>query len=216
MGVGSVQNFFGRTGLHELLHHLASEVARVLDLAVQLAVGKRAGAAFAELHIALRVELAFAPQAPGIFGSLAHGFAAFQNNWLEAHLRQHQRGKNAAGPKAHHHGTFVASGGPIARGVGGRLPCHVGRGLDMRVGGVLVQQLCFLRRVGQGHIDDVDHLQLGFARIKAALENLPLLHVLGRDAQRAANFIEQRCGGQGRWRGLVGGIEGGVEGKLEF
>ena len=48
------QDFLGRAGLHELGQHLAVEMARVLDPAVELAVGKGAGAAFAELDVAIR------------------------------------------------------------------------------------------------------------------------------------------------------------------
>ena len=55
------QYFFGRAEIHKLLHHLATQMARVLDLAVELAVGKRARAAFAELHIALGFEHRLAP-----------------------------------------------------------------------------------------------------------------------------------------------------------
>ena len=45
---------------------LRREVARIADLAPELAVGEGAGAAFAELHVRLRVEDAAPPQAPGV------------------------------------------------------------------------------------------------------------------------------------------------------
>ncbi|HPQ97732.1 MAG TPA: hypothetical protein PLN94_19310, partial [Thiolinea sp.] len=51
--VGHIQDFFGRTGLDELVHHLAAQVARVFDLAVELAVAEGASAAFTKLHILL-------------------------------------------------------------------------------------------------------------------------------------------------------------------
>ena len=50
-------------------------VVRILDLAVQLAVGEGAGAAFTELDVGLGVEHALAPQAPGILGALAYFLA---------------------------------------------------------------------------------------------------------------------------------------------
>jgi hypothetical protein len=78
---------------------------RILDLAVELAVGKGAGAALAELHVRLRVELALAPQAPGVLGAFAHRLAALQDQRPKAHLRQQQAGEEAAGPGADHHGT---------------------------------------------------------------------------------------------------------------
>jgi hypothetical protein len=43
-----------RARAHELAHHLPTEVARVLDLAVELAVREQSRAAFAELHVRLR------------------------------------------------------------------------------------------------------------------------------------------------------------------
>ena len=91
------EDLLGRAGLHEFGQHLASVVLRILDLAVQLAVRKRAGAAFAELHVRLRVEHALAPQAEGVHRAFAHRLAAFEDDRAEAHLRQQQAGEQAAG-----------------------------------------------------------------------------------------------------------------------
>jgi hypothetical protein len=55
-------------------------VARVADLAPELAVAEGAGAAFAELHVRLGVQHFLAPQAPGVLGALAHGLAALQHD----------------------------------------------------------------------------------------------------------------------------------------
>src|SRR5580704_17473194 len=41
MRLGGGQDFFRRTGLHEFGQNLAAEKTRILDLAVELAVGKR-------------------------------------------------------------------------------------------------------------------------------------------------------------------------------
>ena len=82
-------------------------MARVFDLAVELAVREGAGAALAKLHIAFGVECFLAPQTPGVFGALTHGAAAFNDDGLEAHLRQAQGCKNTARAKAHHYGAFT-------------------------------------------------------------------------------------------------------------
>uniref|UniRef100_A0A1I7ZAM4 TetR_C_1 domain-containing protein n=1 Tax=Steinernema glaseri TaxID=37863 RepID=A0A1I7ZAM4_9BILA len=78
------QDLVRRTGLDELVQHLTAVMLRVLDLAVQLAVGEGAGTAFAKLHVGLGVEYALAPQAPGVLGALAHLLAAFEDDRLEA------------------------------------------------------------------------------------------------------------------------------------
>ena len=82
MGLG--EDFFRRAGLHEFGQHLAAQMARVLDLAVELAVGERAGAAFAELHVRFRIEHRSPPQAPGVLGALAHHLAALQDDGPKA------------------------------------------------------------------------------------------------------------------------------------
>jgi hypothetical protein len=161
-----VEDFGRRAGLHELFHHLAAEKARVLDLAVELAVGERARAAFAELHVRLGVEHALAPQAPGVAGALAHGLAALEHDGLEAHLREHQRREDAAGAEADDHRPARAFGR-----VGRRRVAHVGRGLDVRVARMLGEQCGFELRVGQLHVADVDREQVHLACIEAALED---------------------------------------------
>ena len=87
VGLAHPLDFFRRTCLDEFGQHLAREVARVTDLAPQLAIRKRSCAALAELHVRFRVEHALAPQAPGVFRALAHGFAAFQHHGAKTHLR---------------------------------------------------------------------------------------------------------------------------------
>jgi hypothetical protein len=67
--LGDVENLFRSTGLDEFGQHLAAVMVRVLDLAVELAVRERAGAAFAELHVRFRIEHRLAPQAPGVLGA---------------------------------------------------------------------------------------------------------------------------------------------------
>ena len=74
--------------LHKFGEYFAAQMPWIFDLAVELAVGKRTRAALAILHVRFGIEHRFAPQAPGIFGAFAHDFAALQNDWFEAHLRQ--------------------------------------------------------------------------------------------------------------------------------
>ena len=61
MGMGLGENVFRRARLHEFVQHFAAQMAGILDLAVELAVGESARAAFAELHIGFRGENVFAP-----------------------------------------------------------------------------------------------------------------------------------------------------------
>src|SRR5450830_247914 len=61
MRFADVEDFLRRAGLDELVQDLAAVVVRVLDLAVELAVGEGPGAAFAKLHVGLGVEHAFTP-----------------------------------------------------------------------------------------------------------------------------------------------------------
>src|SRR6185503_8983195 len=77
--LGHIENFGRRAGFDEFREDFAPQETRVFHLAVELAVGERAGAAFAELDIGFGVQHRFAPQAPGVPGALAHGFAAFED-----------------------------------------------------------------------------------------------------------------------------------------
>src|SRR5687768_3067031 len=70
-----VEDLGRRAGLDQLGEHLAPYVARIPDLAVELAVGKGAGPAFAELNVGFRIEHRLAPQSPRVPGALAHGLA---------------------------------------------------------------------------------------------------------------------------------------------
>ena len=175
-----VQDFGRRAMLHKFLHHLAAQKARVLDLAVELAVGKRAGAAFAELHVALRVERFLAPQAPGVLSALPHRLAALQHDGPEPHLRQHQRRKHAAWPETHHHRALLQARRRLRHHAVG----HIGCGADVRVRGVPGQQVGLQRGVCQCDVCDVDRQQVSLAGIEAALENLQAGDCSGVHAQR--------------------------------
>ena len=195
------------TGFHKLLHHLAPQVARVFDLAPELAVRERAGAAFAKLHIALGVQRVFAPQVPGVFGALAYRRAAFEHDGFESHLRQQQRGKHAAGPKAHHH----RAQGQRGRGLAHRVVGHVGRGAYVRVLGKLGQQALLGCRV-QRHIHNKHRQQICLARIKTAFEDLQALDVVHRHAQRLCGHAGKRGQRVRRGAAVFVGFTGGVGG----
>ena len=161
------QDLFRRAGLHELVQHLAREVPRVADLAPQLAVGERAGAAFAELHVRLGVQHVLAPQAPGVLGALAHLLAALEHDRPQAHLREDQRGEDAARAEADHERAPVLR--PVNRGVGDEVIARVGRRPDMRLAGELREHD---RLIAQFAIDRVgQHDRALLARVVAALED---------------------------------------------
>ena len=176
-------------GPDELLHHVAAKVARVLDLAPQLAVRKSAGAALAKLHIGLGLQPVLAPQAPGVLGALAHAFTALQHDGAQPHLCEQECGEYAAGAKTHHHRARWQHRAGLARQQVG----HVGRGADVRVLLQLRKQPGLLARVVQGHINNKDRQQICLAGVKAALEHLQL-----RNRRR---FQPQDLGTQGLERG---------------
>ena len=160
-----VEDFLGCPGFDEFGQHLASEMARILDLAVEFAVRKGAGAALAELHVRLRVQLVIAPQFPGVFRAFAHGLAALQHQRLEAHLRQDQRGEDAGRPEADDHRALRQ----VLRRLRHEVVARVGTWLDARI----VGKACEYRHlVIDVQIDRVDEQQrILLARIVAALEN---------------------------------------------
>ena len=164
-----VEDFFRRTGLHELGEHLAREVARVADLAPEFAVGEGAGAALAELHVRFGLQFAAAPQAPGVLRALAHRLATLQHDRPQAHLREHQRGEDAARPEAHHHRARSGRGRKVSRRMADEVVAGVGRGADARVGGVRLQHRGFVVEVAIDGVGQHDRALL--ARVDTALED---------------------------------------------
>src|SRR3546814_9686182 len=90
------QNIVRRARRDEFLQHLASQEARILHPAIELAVGKSPRPALAELDIAVGIQLGPAPQAPCILGPLPHHLAPVQDDRAEAHLREDQPRDQAA------------------------------------------------------------------------------------------------------------------------
>ena len=138
--LADIQDFRRRLGLDELGQHLAAVMLRVLHLGPQLAVRKRAGAAFAELHVRLRVQDPLAPQAESVLGSFSHRLAALENNGLEAHLRQDQSGEQSARAHAYHHGAV----GQASRCLRDVVVAGVRRGLQRALAGMAAQQRGFV------------------------------------------------------------------------
>ncbi len=114
MGMGFGENFLRRAGLYELGENLAAQISRILDLAVELAVGKCPGAAFAELDIGFRIQHRAPPQAPGVLGTLAHHLATLQDDGAKTRLRQDQAREQPAGAGADHQRALVNCAGAWA------------------------------------------------------------------------------------------------------
>ncbi len=157
--LGDVEDLRRRAGLDELVQDLARQVARIADLAPQLAVGKGAGTALAELHIRLGVEQALAPQPPGVAGAFAHRAAAFQHDRAQAHLRQHQRGEQAARAESDHHRARPIGRPEVARRMADPPVAGVGRRAHLRRSRQGRQHACFVDVVGEFAVDAVDQLR---------------------------------------------------------
>ncbi len=143
--------------------------------AVQLAVGEGACAAFAELHVGFGVELAFAPQAPGVLGAFAHFLAALQDDRAEAHLRQQQPGEDAAGAGADDDRALAQSLRRLCHDVVAHVRCDG----DMR--DVFLQQRRFVLYL---HVHGIgQHDGVAFARIVTAPEDGEAEQVGSADAQ---------------------------------
>ena len=196
--LADVHDLFRCAEAHELGQDLAAVMVGVLDLAVQLAVREGAGAAFAELHVRLGIELALAPEAEGVDGALAHDLAALEDDRIQAHLGQHQRHEQAAGAGADYDRT---------RGARGRLAhlhelvVDVGRGHHVLVLLEARQHRSFAAHFGVDRIDQHDGGLL--ARIVAALVDGEVDQVGVLDAEAGQD-------------GLAQGRFGVVQGEFEF
>ena len=165
VGLVDEQDLGRRAGLDEFGEHLAPAVPRVLDLAVELAVGKGAGAAFAELHVGFRIENPLAPEPEGVDGALADLLAALQDDRAESHLRQQQAREEAAGPHADHHRPHRQ----IPRRLGYEAIGGVRRRPDMRVAAKPPEDLLLAGRLDVEMVDERDRTL--FAGIEAAPED---------------------------------------------
>jgi len=185
---------------------------KVPNLAPQLAVRERAGAAFAELHVRLRIELALAPQAPGVLGAFAHFLAALEHDRAQAHLRQDQRREDAARAEADDDRAMAR--GRSGNGCAGALEeafgrladeaiAHVGRRPHVRVAleagehGGLVD--------GEFAVDGVDqHDGRALAGVVAALEDGERRQVRVTHAQPRHDRRTQGVVGMIEWQAQFG------------
>ena len=166
------QNLWVGAGGHQFLQHLAAVVVGIPHLAVELAVGEGAGAAFPELGIGFRVErcLAF-PEAEGVGTAFLHGFAPLQQQGSITHLGQHQGAEIAAGPSTDHHRSRDCALGDAGWGPGHELVAGVGCRLQMGVLAEALQQLLLQARF-QFYLHAVGQLDVGLlAGIHTALHH---------------------------------------------
>ena len=108
VGLLQIENLLRRAVAHEGLQHRA-HMGR-LDAGVQLAIGERARAALAELHVALRVHLALPLQPLHVQHALLHGPSPLDQDGPRPGPGQRQRRKEARRARAHHHGTLGKPG----------------------------------------------------------------------------------------------------------
>ena len=188
--LADIHDFLGRAGLDELGQHLAAVVFRVLDLAIQLAVRKGAGAAFAELDVRLRIEFALAPEAEGVDGAFAHHLAALEDQRAQAHLGQDQRGEQAARAGADDDRALVGVVALQLLAAGDEFVAGVGRRHDV---GVVLEAGQHRRFVAQFGVDRVDqHDGAAFARVVTALEHGKPEQGAGIDAEARQQRVAQR------------------------
>ena len=105
------QNVLGGTGHHHFLQNPGDAVFAILDLRVELAVGKCSRAPFPELHIGVRLQSGSPPpETRDIPGARPGGFAALDQNRPPSCTRQQQPAEQSAGPGANDHRPQVRSG----------------------------------------------------------------------------------------------------------
>ncbi len=180
VGLADVQNLFGRAGANELLHDFAAVEPRVLDLAVQLAVGKQPGAALPELHVRFRGQRVLAPQPPRVLGSPSHLPPALEDDGPESHLGEEQRGKDAAGAEPDDQRPFAE----VLRHVRHGVVTRVGRRTNVGIPGQPPQDFRLVAGVQVDDVDEQDSPALP-ARIVAALEDAEIQEIGGLDLQLA-------------------------------
>ena len=184
VGLVHEEDFFGCAGFHKLHQHLACQVPWVADLAPQFAVRKSARTTFAKLHIRFGVEHTLAPQAPGIFGALAHGTAALQHDGAQAHLCQDQRSKEAAGAKTNHQWASAPGAIEVKRGMTDESVAGVGAGAQVRITRKSQQHCGLVGLIRQRAVQCVDQHHGGtLACVVAAFEDRKAQQLRRREFQ---------------------------------
>jgi hypothetical protein len=132
-------------------------------------------------------------QAPGVLRAAAHVLAALQHQWLQAHLRQDERGKQAARPEAHHHRAQAAAAA-AGRGLADDAVAGVGCGPQVSVARRARQHGRVVTRSAQGEVERVDELDIGLApRVVAAAEDLDVADSgIGQPEPRQHRLAERR------------------------
>ena len=175
MGLGVIGDALRRTVLVKLLQHPAH--ALVMGAGVQLAVGKGAGAALAELHVILRVQRAALTE--GLHGGspLLHSLPPLQHDGPCSGPGQHQGGEHTRRSKAHHHRPLI----------GLNLGNGINRGLVL--GNVLpgpAEKAPFVRRRNRHGADIMNIVFL--PGVQGALHQLKLPDLPGFAAQGLGGF----------------------------
>ena len=182
-------DLFRRAGLDELVEHFAAVVPRILDLAVEFAVGKCSRAAFAELRVRLGIEHSLAPHEECVLGALAHSLTALEDQWTEPGLREDESREKSGGAHADHDGALGSRAGR-GRCLSDELVAHVGSRRQMRVGLQTIENLGFMAQLSVDGVDEEDRLAL--ARVDRATEDLEPHQVVGRDAEPSDDRRTQR------------------------
>ena len=94
------QNLLRRAEAGQRFQHFAA--VDVLDAGIELAIGKRPGAALAELHVALRIERSAVPEGVDVARALVHAFAALDDQRGKAHACKRQRREQPRRAEADH------------------------------------------------------------------------------------------------------------------
>ncbi len=100
MGLALIEDFPGRAGLHKDPEHLLRPAGPVIDLGVELSVGKGPGAPLAKLDIGQGVQAAGLPVFFDIRRPLLHAPAALDQERLIAVLRQKKGAEKACRPRS--------------------------------------------------------------------------------------------------------------------
>ena len=103
VGLGVIGDVLRRAVRRELREHEAD--ARVVRAGVELAVGERARAALAELHVALRVERAARAKRRDLRTARLRVRPTLEHDGVCARARKQQRGKHPRRAEAHDHGA---------------------------------------------------------------------------------------------------------------
>jgi hypothetical protein len=203
MRLADVEDLPGRRP-DELMHHLAAVELRVLDLAVQLAVGEQPRAALAELHVGLRRQV-----------FLRHSAQVSLVRWRTSLPRSSTMGRkpicassSAAnrpqGPKPITSGRSLQACGRLRHGVVGR----VGRRCHVAVTGQTREHRRF---IAQSNIQDVDEADLAvlLAGIVTAFEDAEIQQLCRGNAQARQDGGAQCVGRMAKGQGEFGDADHG-------